>query len=71
MAIFSDGIESIVISDATDQVNTKFFDPIFTSLHTLEPSAIPEANNTLASFLDSPSINKYTDDDKSLIVVCF
>lgn len=66
-ALFSDGLQSLALSYATEEV----FAPFVESM--LKPLQNPEVNSTklegaLAAYLGSEAINKRTDDDKTLVL---
>jgi hypothetical protein len=66
-AIFSDGLQSLALSYATQEVYTPFIESM------LKPLGNPEADSVklegaLAAYLTSEAINKRTDDDKTLVL---
>jgi hypothetical protein len=66
-ALFSDGLQSLALTYATEEV----FAPFIESM--LKPLQKPEADPTkleaaLAAYLGSDGINKRTDDDKTLVL---
>lgn len=66
-ALFSDGLQSLALSYATEEV----FAPFIESM--LKPLQNPEADldrleAALAAYLGSEAINKRTDDDKTLVL---
>ena len=69
VALFSDGIERLVLDFATKSVHTPALKPIFNWL----AGTIPDATATgpaaaLVSFLGSEQVNRRTDDDKTLVM---
>ena len=68
-AVFSDGIERLVLRFADQTASASFFDKFAATVrgaHVIGP--IPRLNASLKQYLDSPAINERTDDDKSLII---
>jgi hypothetical protein len=68
VAVFTDGIERLVLDLATSTVNSPSFRPIFDWLARTEPdrSGLPSA--ALLAYLGSDHINRRTDDDKTLVI---
>ena len=66
VAIFSDGIERLVLHDETRTVFAPALRPIFEWLHTIDSDE--EGSQALRVHLDSEQINNRTDDDKSLLM---
>lgn len=68
-AVFSDGIEHLVLNTATTEVYAPFFDRM---LQPVRKVAEPGLNETLSmgleKYLSSPTINDRTSDDKTLIL---
>lgn len=68
-AIFSDGIERLVLRFADQTPSASFFDKFAATVHSAgSPGSNPRLNASLKQYLDSPAINERTDDDKSLII---
>jgi len=69
-ALFSDGIESVALEQATQQPFARFFDPM---IRPVDQSAgegrLAELSASLASYLDSPALCERTDDDKTLVLI--
>jgi len=69
LAIFSDGIEPLVLHYATNTVHSPFFNEMIAPVR-----ALPEAgfdttlSQQLGSYLSSPQICSRTDDDKTLLL---
>ena len=69
VALFSDGIEPLVLHYATKSVHAPFFDRMFPAVRGLGPPGRDAAlSDALAAYLDSPAICERTDDDKTLIL---
>lgn len=66
IAIFSDGLEHLVLQRAGRQVHCPFFAGWFKWLSNVPVSSLNAANGALATYLDSSTINERTDDDKSI-----
>jgi len=69
LALFSDGIERLVLRFADETVSASFFDKLCTTVRSRgRAGASDNLNAALRRYLDGPAINERTDDDKSLIV---
>ena len=69
IAIFSDGIERLVLDLSSRTVHSPALRPIFKWLAGTDPdSAAPGAAPGLVAFLASDGINRRTDDDKTLVM---
>jgi hypothetical protein len=68
-AVFSDGIERLVLKFVDQTASASFFDKFATTVRTIKtPGCTAQLNASLKQYLDSPTINERTDDDKSLII---
>jgi hypothetical protein len=69
LALFTDGIESLVLQYATNTVHSPFFNSMLPPVRAL-PQAGLDANlsEKLATYLASPVICSRTDDDKTLLL---
>lgn len=69
IAIFTDGLENLVLRKATQEVHGPFFDSMFRSVRG-STAAGPDAglSRALETYLGSALINERTDDDKTLIL---
>lgn len=66
LALFSDGLERLILRFADRSVHNPFLIPMFTALRGSDnPDNLFES---LRQFLDSPKVNERTDDDKTLIL---
>ncbi len=68
IALFSDGIERLVLDFSAKSVYSPSFRPIFKWLAATEVSDSREPSETLVAYLSSDHINKRTDDDKTLVM---
>ncbi|BBC81482.1 protein phosphatase 2C-like protein [Acetobacter orientalis] len=69
IAIFSDGIENLVLDSVTGAPSTAFFAPMAKPLDTSSSTGFDRVlSRSLATFLASERVNERTDDDKTLIV---
>jgi hypothetical protein len=69
IAVFSDGIEPLVLEYSTQTVFASFFDKMFPAVRALHEEGLDQGLSTaLATYLDSPAICARTDDDKTLVL---
>ncbi|HKX33105.1 MAG TPA: PP2C family serine/threonine-protein phosphatase [Blastocatellia bacterium] len=68
LALFTDGLQSLVLNYRTRSAHLPFFAPLFAWLRSCREGHSPELSNALAGYLDSEKINARTDDDKTLIL---
>lgn len=69
LALFSDGIERMVLHGSTRTVNDDFFNQMFKPLRMSRSRGIDtKLSNHLKNYLGSPIINAKTDDDKTLFM---
>ncbi|MGG5242655.1 protein phosphatase 2C domain-containing protein [Pseudomonas lurida] len=69
-ALFSDGLESVALEQATQQPFARFFDPMIKPVdQAWADGRLAELSDALARYLQSPSLCERTDDDKTLILV--
>jgi hypothetical protein len=69
LAMFSDGIERLVLDFKELKAPPSFFDTMAKSMHGAVASGVQrDLSKQLGSYLDSSKINERTDDDKTLIV---
>jgi hypothetical protein len=68
-AAFSDGIENLILHQATKSVHSPFFTGMIGPVeHASAVGLDPELSNDLASYLGSERICERTDDDKTLVL---
>jgi len=65
-ALFSDGLQRLAIRMATNTPHLPFFTRFFQVMTETTEEKEDEFHNALARFLQSPSVNERTDDDKTL-----
>jgi hypothetical protein len=69
VALFSDGIENLVLHRATKSVHERFFATMFPPVRSSQSAGLDtELSASLTQYLDSPVICERTDDDKTLIL---
>ena len=68
VAVFSDGIERLVLDMANKEVHSPAFKPIFEWLSGIEPDRTGEPSKALLAYLASDHVNRRTDDDKTLVM---
>jgi len=68
IALFSDGIENLVLHQASRTVHGAFFDAMFPAVRKARPGVDDQLSASLEKYLLSPGICDRTDDDKSLIL---
>jgi len=69
IALFTDGLESLVLHKASRTVHGPFFDSMFASVRKSAASGVDAGlSRALGDYLSSPRINERTDDDKTLIL---
>ncbi len=68
IAVFSDGIERLVLDLSTRTVHSPAFTPIFNWLARTEPDRTATPSQALSAYLASDHVNNRTDDDKTLVI---
>ncbi|MBS0524032.1 MAG: protein phosphatase 2C domain-containing protein [Proteobacteria bacterium] len=69
VAVFTDGIENLVLQKASKTAHAPFFDSIFPPVRKSLVSGVDaELSQALEKYLSSPTINDRTDDDKTLML---
>jgi hypothetical protein len=66
LAAFSDGLQRVALHQATRTAHQPFFVPLFRRLTGV--AFADDLKVDLTRFLDSPALNKRTDDDKTLVL---
>lgn len=66
IAVITDGLQSLALHSATQQVHCPFFEPMFQALRASDDA--DDLNESLREFLSSTAVNDRTDDDKTLIL---
>ncbi len=68
-AMFSDGIERMVLHSATKTVNDAFFEQMFAPVRASKSHGLDQQlSSGLKTYLASAPVNARTDDDKSLLM---
>lgn len=68
LALMTDGLERLALKFESNCVHEPFFRPLFDRLRQESPGHLETLQDSVAAFLESPSVNSRTDDDKTLIV---
>jgi protein phosphatase 2C-like protein len=68
LALFSDGVEHLVLDFAAHTAFAPFFNKMFAPLHGSCTGRDRMLSRSLRRFLDGPSVCEKTDDDKTLIL---
>jgi hypothetical protein len=69
LALFTDGLENLVLHKASKTVHAPFFDTMFAPVRKSTASGIDAGlSRALGEYLSGPRINERTDDDKTLIL---
>jgi hypothetical protein len=68
VALFSDGLERLVLHLATRSAHAPFFDQMFPLVRAKAPGIDAGLGQSLARYLGSPQVCDRTDDDKTLIL---
>lgn len=68
VAVFSDGIERLVLDMSSKAVHSPAFQPIFEWLAGTEPDRSDAPSTALVAYLGSEHVNRRTDDDKTLVM---
>ena len=68
VAVFSDGIQNLVLDNKNRVASASFFEPMFGAVRKEGLGFSHELSSSLESYLNSRSILSRTDDDKSLIL---
>jgi hypothetical protein len=68
VALFTDGIQSLVLDYRAQSAHSPFFAPLFAWLRPRAGGHSQELSDSLVRYLNSEKINSRTDDDKTLIL---
>lgn len=68
VALFTDGLQSLVLDYRTQSAHSPFFAPLFAWLRPRAEGHSTELSDSLAAYLNSEKVNARTDDDKTLIL---
>ncbi len=68
LALFTDGIQNLVLDYRTRTAHAPFFEPLFAWLRPRAAGHSTELSEALSVYLNSAKINARTDDDKTLLL---
>ncbi len=69
IAVFSDGLQGLVLDQQTRAAHDPFFHRVFSPLRqTKDTGHLASLSSALARYLGSPKVNERTDDDKTLVL---
>ena len=68
LALFSDGLERLILDMRAQTVHSPSLRPVFDWLASTGPAAASGPSDVLAAYLNSPNVNRRTDDDKTLVM---
>ncbi len=68
LALFSDGLQGLVLDDRLRVAHARFFEPMFVAVRWAGPGRSEGLSQSLARFLGSRGVESRTDDDKSLVL---
>ncbi|MEP7338270.1 MAG: PP2C family serine/threonine-protein phosphatase [Acidobacteriota bacterium] len=68
VALFTDGLQSLVLDYRTQSAHSPFFAPLFAWLRPRAEGYSSELSASLAVYLNSEKVNARTDDDKTMIL---
>lgn len=67
VALFTDGMQNLVLHEETQTAHSPFFRPIFAALRKSDAGHAEALQNGMIDYLMSPKVTERTDDDKTLI----
>jgi hypothetical protein len=67
IAVFTDGMQSLVLNEEIKNAHGLFFKPIFAALRKAEAGCAEALQNGMVDYLMSSRVTERTDDDKTLI----
>ena len=68
LALFSDGLQGLVLDSRKRRAHARFFEPMFVAVRWAGPGRSEALGRALEGFLGSRAISSRTDDDKSLVL---
>jgi hypothetical protein len=68
IAVFSDGLERLVLDFSSHTAHAPFFEKMFATLSSASTGRNRDLSRALKGFLDGPSVCDRIDDDKTLIL---
>ena len=69
LAMFTDGLQNLVLRASDDSPHAPFFDPVFAWMGS-QPGSV-DTDQKLAAFLKSPRVTSRADDDLTLLLAAF
>ena len=71
IGVFTDGLQRLALDHTLANANPRFFDRRFATLEAVSPDQKDQIDSALAEFLACESVNRHTDDDKTLVLASF
>jgi len=68
LALFTDGLQALVLDERTRAAHARFFAPMFAALPSTRPGPDAPHARDLAAWLGSPRVRARTDDDTTLVL---
>ncbi len=68
IALLSDGLQMLALKYSTKEAHAPFFRPLFSRLRSEAEEQSETLREGLVAWLESPAINRRTDDDKTLVL---
>jgi len=68
IALFTDGLQNLVLSFSTKKAHAGFFRPLFDAIRKNRDNMLMDLSLHLEQFLNRPDINDRSDDDKTLVL---
>jgi len=68
VALFTDGLQNLVLDYKENSPHSPFFDHMLTPLRSTGAGEQQGLSSALEDFLKSPRVNERTDDDKTLLL---
>ena len=69
LAMFTDGLQNLVLRSHDDSPHAPFFDPVFAWMES-QPASV-DTDQKLSAFLESPRVTSRADDDLTLLLAAF
>lgn len=67
VAVFTDGMQGLVLNEECKSAHSPFFRPIFAALRKADAGSAEDLQNSMVDYLMSARVTERTDDDKTLI----
>jgi len=68
VALLTDGLQGLALRFASREAHAPFFEPLFVHLRQKAGRTLDRLVEDMRAFLDSPPVNRRTDDDKTLVL---